>query len=105
METVVIPRANANYLNMYVERVVRLIGRVTRVEGTRAIIDSAGSITITSFTDSDVSEGHIYELTGRVGQDMSIEMLNCYDFGTTGDLDNANAMVELYQKNQEFYRG
>ncbi|KAK7206117.1 replication factor A protein 3 [Myxozyma melibiosi] len=97
------PRVNAQYLKPFVDRVVRLVGRVTQVSGESAVLDSAGSVTVFGTRDIVFNEGEIFEVTGRVNADLSIKALDGVNHGTQGNLDNVNAMVDIVQKNKSFY--
>ncbi|KAK9378635.1 replication factor A protein 3 [Kockiozyma suomiensis] len=97
------PRVNAQYLKPYTESVVRLIGRVTQVNGDTAILDAAGSVTVHSTRDLVFTEGQIFEITGRVNADLSVKALDGINHGSDGNMDNVNKMVELVQRHKAFY--
>jgi len=40
------PRINATYLEKFVNQTVRIVGKVTKVQGENAVIDAGGTITL-----------------------------------------------------------
>jgi replication factor A3 len=99
------PRITQAYLEQFTHRTVRIIGRVTRLRGDEASIDSAGQITlhlnrVSVSTSSDwmrqclgretehlqeshLTMDHYVEVVGKVQSDLSIRVLASTDMGTS----------------------
>ncbi|KAK9453532.1 replication factor A protein 3 [Dipodascopsis uninucleata] len=97
------PRTNAELLHLFVGRPVRLIGRVTSFHGDTVTLDAGGSVTARTNVGVQMTEGHAYEIIGRVNQDLSLKILDSVDFGTNINMDNANTLAALSNQYNEIF--
>ncbi len=80
------PRISSTYLDNFVSRTVRIIGRVTQLRGEQATIDSDGNVTALLNRDAHLSVGHAVEIVGKVNNDLTVRVLRATDFGVDGKL-------------------
>jgi replication factor A3 len=112
-ESVATPRINASYLEHFTNQTVRLTGKVVKLMGERATVDSSGSVTVhlnrvsihfcymmmdssidtDDVQDSHLTVGHAVEIVGKVNQDLSIKVLQATDMGTTLGMSKLLAMI------------
>ncbi|KAF2397681.1 replication factor A protein 3 [Trichodelitschia bisporula] len=99
------PRVTQQYLENFRDRVVRIVGKVTKLNGDTAIIDANGTVKITLNREANLAVGHAAEIVGRVQPDLSILMLGSTDFGTDFNLNAAAAVVEATHRWKEIFYG
>jgi len=94
---------NAQYLESFQDRTVRIVGKITQLRGPSAILDSNGNVTITLRKDSHFMVGNYYEIIGRVKNDLSISVMGSCDFGQNIDMAAMDAVVEVSHRYRSIF--
>ncbi|EME86234.1 uncharacterized protein MYCFIDRAFT_186535 [Pseudocercospora fijiensis CIRAD86] len=99
------PRINAEYLEHFSHKTVRITGKVRQIRGETAVIDAKGSITLHLNKDCHLQNNHAVEIIGKVQQDLSVKVLASTDFGLENDIDfNAiDAVVDATHRYHEIF--
>ncbi|EPQ64081.1 Bgt-2744 [Blumeria graminis f. sp. tritici] len=102
-EPISTPRINSTHLDNFTGRTIRLLGTVMQLRGETAILDCIGNVTLQLNRDSHLTVGHVFEIVGRVNQDLSVRVLKATDFGKEVDLSIANEVVEVTHRYKEIF--
>ncbi|CCX12047.1 replication factor A protein 3 [Pyronema domesticum] len=98
------PRINAAYLEKWVNHTVRIVGKVTGVQGGMANIDSAGPVTLQLTRDCALIPNNGAEVIGKVMPDGTLKVLTSWDLGPDVDYSIAEAIVDVnHRYKQVFY--
>ncbi|EJU02469.1 replication factor A protein 3 [Dacryopinax primogenitus] len=98
------PRINSKRMQYYVGQVVRMTGKLLRVNGDTAIIESTdgGNVEVRLSRDSHLSDP-IVEIIGHVEDEHTLKMLTGSDMGSDVDLQTWDTMTELMHKFPEIF--
>ncbi|RKF58471.1 Replication factor A protein 3, partial [Erysiphe neolycopersici] len=80
-ELIYTPRITSSHLDSFTNRTVRLLGKVMQLRGDTAIVDSDGNVTLHLNREAHLTVGHIFEVIGKVNQDLSIRVLKSTNMG------------------------
>lgn len=80
-ELIFTPRITSSHLDSFTNRTVRLLGKVMQLRGDTAIVDSDGNVTLHLNREAHLTVGNIYEVIGKVNQDLSIRVLKSTNMG------------------------
>lgn len=99
-------RINAQTIQEYAGRIVRVVGKVTNVErgSDTATIDAGGPIELSFNPADNVETGKIYEFIGKAG--VSEPKINVYAFTQFSDNTNlqaANKLARFVLKTPELF--
>ncbi|KAG2218150.1 hypothetical protein INT45_007853 [Circinella minor] len=98
------PRINSELREQYVERTVRLTGKIVTYSGQTAVIEAPdhGHVMVKVNGENNWS-GTYVEVIGRIEKDFSITEFKSCSLGDDIDLDLANKVVEYGQKYKEIF--
>ncbi|TGZ84700.1 replication factor A protein 3 [Ascodesmis nigricans] len=100
------PRINAPLLAQFVGHTVRIVGRVTGIQGDNATIDAQGNISLHLTRDDHLVYNNGVELIGKINPDMSVKVLTSWDLGPDVDYKVSEAVVDVTHRYKElFYEG
>ncbi|KZT60977.1 replication factor A protein 3 [Calocera cornea HHB12733] len=93
------PRINSKRMQYYVGQVVRMTGKMLRVNGDIAIIESTdgGQVEVRLSRDSHLSDEYV-EIIGTVEDENTLKMLAGCDMGSTFDMQSWDTMTEMMHK-------
>ncbi|KAF1819792.1 replication factor A protein 3 [Dissoconium aciculare CBS 342.82] len=99
------PRINAQYLEQFSHRTVRIVGKVRQLRGEQATIDASGTINVHLNRESHLQLNHAVEIIGKVQQDLSVRVLSSTDLGPEGSVDFAaiDAVVDATHRYHEIF--
>jgi len=99
------PRINAQYLEQFSHRTVRIVGKVRQLRGEQATIDAGGQINVHLNRESHLQLNHAVEVIGKVQQDLSVRVLSSTDLGPEGSVDFAaiDAVVDATHRYHEIF--
>lgn len=75
------PRITSQHLEVFQNKTIRLLGKVTQLRGDQATIDSEGVVTCQLNRDSHLTVGNAVEIVGKVNRDLSVRVLKATDMG------------------------
>jgi hypothetical protein len=97
-------RVDATRLAEVIGKTVRVIGQLKSLDGENAgQLDSNGQISFTSNSDTLFEIDHWYEVIAIVKPDLSLNILQSFDFGTKFNAHAANKLIEVIHKHPELY--
>ncbi|KZO94246.1 replication factor A protein 3 [Calocera viscosa TUFC12733] len=93
------PRINSKRMQYYVGQVVRMTGKMLRVNGDTAIIESTdgGQVEVRLSRDSHLSDDFV-EIIGNVEDPHTLKMLAGCDMGPDLDMQTWDTMIEMMHK-------
>ncbi|PUU81449.1 replication factor A protein 3 [Tuber borchii] len=97
------PRINAPLLQQYIGRTIRLVGKVSDVQGNGATLDSSGVVTVYLDRDSNLKIGNAVEIVGKVNPDLTVKVLTSTDFGENLDMRVYEDLVGICQQYKEIF--
>ncbi|KAI5816055.1 replication factor A protein 3 [Pyronema omphalodes] len=97
------PRINAAYLEKWVNHTVRIIGKVTGVQGDVAYIDSAGPVTLQLTRVCALTPNNGAEVIGKVMPDGALKVLTSWDLGPNVDYSISEAIVDVNHRYKEIF--
>ncbi|KUJ22009.1 replication factor A protein 3 [Mollisia scopiformis] len=97
------PRITSQYLDTFISRTIRLIGKVTQLRGETATIDSEGNVTALLNRDAHLTVGNAVEVVGKVNQDLSVKVLRATDLGRDVDYTAISAVVDATHRYKEIF--
>ncbi|KAI9687937.1 MAG: hypothetical protein M1822_002019 [Bathelium mastoideum] len=99
------PRVTAPYLESFLHRTVRILGKVIQLRGDQATVDSGGQINVILSRDSHFVPNHFFEVVGKVQNDLSVRVLASTDFGTDVDFKTYEMVVDVTHRHKEIFYG
>ncbi|KAI8928452.1 replication factor A protein 3 [Entophlyctis helioformis] len=98
------PRVNSALLLKNVGKTVRIVGKVTSINSTNAILEASdkGQVTVMLAMGSGVRPG-VVEILGRVTNDVSVQEMSSCMFASDFDADSHDKMVMLAQEHSELF--
>lgn len=99
-------RVDATLLAQSSNKTVRIIGQLKSVDTTdsSATIDSNGLINVSSASNMDnLVVDNWYEVIGVVQKDLSVNVLQWFDFGKEFNSNAAKKLVEIVHRVPELY--
>ncbi|KAF8477094.1 replication factor A protein 3 [Kalaharituber pfeilii] len=97
------PRINSTMLENFINRTIRMVGKVLELRGETATVDSAGSALIHMASNTHWAIGHYVEVVAKVQQDLSLKVLMSLDLGTDVDMNAYEALVDANHKFKEIF--
>ncbi|KAI5790157.1 replication factor A protein 3 [Geopyxis carbonaria] len=100
------PRINASNLQGFLNKTVRIVGKVVDVRGDSATIDAQGTITLTLGQDNQLVLGNGVEVIGKVlpgNNELVVKVLMSWDLGPDVDFNIANAVVEATHRHKALF--
>lgn len=98
-------RVDATLLGQSTSKTVRIIGKLNSIDsGSSGTINSNGTINITSATDmNNLTVDNWYEILGKVQKDLSVNVLEFFDFGKDINENAVKKLVEVVHRVPELY--
>ncbi|KAH8599817.1 replication factor A protein 3 [Bisporella sp. PMI_857] len=97
------PRITSQYLDSFTGKVIRILGKVTQIRGTQAVVECEGSVTVHLSQDSHLTPGNAVEIVGKVNQDLTVKVLKATDMGTNIDYGAYHSLVEATHLVKEIF--
>ncbi|KAF8246345.1 replication factor A protein 3 [Wilcoxina mikolae CBS 423.85] len=97
------PRINASYLEKFVNHTVRIVGKVTKLQGENAVIDASGLITLHLTRDDRLTIGNGVELVGKVLPNLKVKVLTSWDIGPDVDYNVTDAVVDATHRYKQLF--
>ncbi|KHJ32873.1 putative ssdna binding protein ssb3 protein [Erysiphe necator] len=94
-ELIYTPRITSSHLDSFTNRTVRLLGRVMQLRGDTAIVDSDGNVTLHLNRDAHLIVGNVFEVIGKINQDLSIRVLKSTNMGKDCKIKNSFPFLSL----------
>lgn len=103
METI---RVDATRLSDTTSKTVRIIGLIKSFDSTTGSgnLDANGSVAFTCKNGDELIATHWYELIAIVQQDLSLNILQSFDFGTEFNANAANKLVDVVHRLPELFQ-
>ncbi|MCJ1259860.1 hypothetical protein MMC24_007699 [Lignoscripta atroalba] len=103
MATEATPRINAQYLESFTNRTVRILGKVVALNGDTATVDAGGEVVVWLGRDSHLTPNNAAEIVGKVNPDLSIKVFQATDFGSNIDYAAVEAVVDATHRYKEIF--
>ncbi|KAF2486273.1 replication factor A protein 3 [Neohortaea acidophila] len=97
------PRVTQPYLGHFTGKVVRILGKVSELQGDTASIDAGGNIALHLNREAHLTLNHAVEVIGKVQGDDSVRVMAATDFGPQGDFNAVEAVVDATHRYHEIF--